>query len=264
VIGHAIGGSLGWTLGDACGVDARQSAEPCMTTVNFQIENKSYEGWFLPANGRSSAPVVVLAHAWGGLGVNEQRHASRIAELGYAAFAMDVYGRGQRGTTPEQNQALMNPLLADRAELQKRLAANLAVALGQSGISGGAAAIGFCFGGLCVLDMARAGHDVKGVASFHGLFHPAPNLQKPVIKAKVLVEHGWQDPMVKPDTVVGLAAELDAAGADWQIHAHGRAVHAFTTEGVNNRAGGAEYDADADRRSFASLKDFLAELFRAR
>jgi dienelactone hydrolase len=235
-----------------------------MSTVHFQIENQPYDGWFLPAKGRGSAPVVSIVHAWGGLGANEQRHAQRIADMGYAAFAMDVYGQGRRGSSPEQNQALMNPLLANRAELQKRLAANLAVALAQPGVNGDAAAIGFCFGGLCVLDMARAGHNVKGVASFHGLFHPAPNIPKPVIKAKVLVEHGWQDPMVKPDAVVGLASELDAAGADWQIHAHGRAVHAFTTEGVNNRAGGAEYDADADRRSFASLKDFLAELFRAR
>lgn len=235
-----------------------------MSTVDFKIDGKDYQGWFVPANGRASAPVVVLAHAWGGLGDNEQRHAKRVADMGYAAFAMDVYGKGRRGTTVEENQALMNPLLGDRAELQKRLAGNLAIAAKQPGVTGGAAAIGFCFGGLCVLDMARAGHDVKGVASFHGLFAPAPNLKDPKIKAKVLVEHGWQDPMVKPDAVLAFAQEMDAAGADWQLHAHGRAVHAFTTEGANNRAFGAEYDADADRRSFASLKDFLAELFRAR
>lgn len=235
-----------------------------MTEVDFKIEDAAYEGWFQPSNGRASAPVVVLAHAWGGLGANEKRQAQRVADMGYAAFAMDLYGKGRRGTTVEANQALMNPLLANRAELQKRLAANLAVAMTQSGVAGGAAAIGFCFGGLCVLDMARANHDVKGVASFHGLFTPAPNLPAPKIKARVLVEHGWQDPMVKPDSVLALTQEMDAAGADWRLHVHGRAVHAFTTEGANNRAGGAEYDADADRRSFASLKDFLAELFRAR
>jgi dienelactone hydrolase len=172
---------------------------------------------------------------------------------------MDVYGKGQRGANQAECEALMNPLLGDRAELQKRLAGSLATAKQQKGVDASrAAAIGFCFGGLSVLDMARAGMDVRGVASFHGLFRPAENIPAPKIKAKVLVEHGWLDPMAKPADVIALAKEFD--GADWQLHAHGRAVHSFTTRGANNRAGGTEYDADADRRSFAMLKDFLAEV----
>jgi len=234
-----------------------------MSSVTYEIDGKPYEGWFLPARGRASAPVVAIVHAWTGIAANEKSKAERIAAMGYAAFAIDCYGKGKRGTTPAENQALMNPLLADRAELQKRLAGGLTTALKQPGVTGGAAAIGFCFGGLCVLDMARAGHGVKGVAAFHGLFKPAENIPHPRITAKVLVEHGWQDPMATPADVLALAKELDAAGADWQLHAHGRAVHAFTTEAANNRAGGVEYDADADRRSFALLKDFLAELFPA-
>jgi dienelactone hydrolase len=228
-----------------------------MSAVDYIVDGKTYEGWFEPA--KPNAPVVVVVHAWGGLADNERRKAKAIVEAcGYAAFAIDVYGKGRRGSSPEENQALMNPMLADRAELQTRLAGGIAAAKAKAGAAK-AAAIGYCFGGLCVLDMARAGLDVTGVASFHGLFHRAPNIPKPKITAKVLVEHGWQDPMATPADVLTLAEEMVAAGADWRMNAHGRAVHAFTTQGAANRAGGVEYDADADRRSFASLKDFLSE-----
>lgn len=234
-----------------------------MSAVDYTVDGKTYEGYFLRAKGKDVAPVVVIAHAWGGLGDNERQKAERIAnEFGCAAFAMDVYGKGMRGATIEENQALMNPLVGDRAELQKRLAGGLAAAKAQVGVDPkNAAAIGFCFGGLCVLDMARAGHDVKGVASFHGLFRPAENIPSPKITAKVLIEHGWLDPMATPDDVLAIAKEMGAAGADWQLHAHGQSYHAFTTEGANNADMGTVYNADADRRSFDSLKTFLAELF---
>ncbi len=234
-----------------------------MSAVDYTIDGETYEGFFVAPAGKTNLPVVAVAHAWGGLGDNEKEKARLIADtFGYAAFAMDVYGKGKRGTTQAENEALMYPLVGNRPELQKRLAAGLATAKAQPGVDPQrSAAIGFCFGGLSVLDMARAGHDLLGVASFHGLFRPAENLPSPTIKAKVLIEHGWQDPMATPQDVLAIAKELDAAGADWQLHAHGRSVHAFTTREANNRAGGAEYDADADRRSFAYLATFLAELF---
>lgn len=232
-----------------------------MSAVDYQVDGKTYEGWFVKPEGKTDAPVIAIAHAWGGLGDNEKQKAAIIAkEFGYAAFAMDVYGKGQRGQTVDECQALMNPLVGDRAELQKRLAGGLAAAKAAAGVDGSkAAAIGFCFGGLCVLDMARAGHDLKGVASFHGLFRPAENIPKPQIKAKVLIEHGWLDPMATPQDVLAIAKEFE--GADWQLHAHGRAYHSFTTAGANNPDMGTVYDADADRRSFAYLKTFLTELF---
>lgn len=232
-----------------------------MSAVDYQVDGKPYEGWFVMPDGKANVPVVVIAHAWAGLGDNEKQKAAIIAkEFGYAAFALDVYGKGKRGTTVEENQALMNPLVGDRAELQKRLAGGLAAAKAQAGVEGSkAAAIGFCFGGLCVLDMARANHDVLGVASFHGLFRPAENIPQPRIKAKVLMEHGWLDPMATPQDVLAIAKEFE--GADWQLHAHGKALHSFTTVGADNRDMGTVYDADADRRSFAYLKTFLAELF---
>ncbi len=234
-----------------------------MSAIDYTVDGKAYEGWFVPSPKGTNAPVVLLAHAWGGLGENEMEKADIIAkEFGYNAFAADVYGKGKRGASQAENEALMYPLVGDRAELQKRLAGSLAAAKQQKGVDASrAAAIGFCFGGLCAIDMARAGMDVRGVASFHGLFRPAENLPSPKIKAKILLEHGWQDPMAKPEDVLAIARELDGAGADWQLHAHGRAVHSFTTRDANNRAGGTDYDPDADRRSFAMLKDFLAEIF---
>lgn len=234
-----------------------------MSAVDYSIDGKPYEGFFLKPAGKSNVPVVVIAHAWGGLGDNERQKAQLVVDkLGYAAFAMDVYGKGKRGTTVEENQALMNPLAGDRAELQKRLAGGLAVAKQQEGVDAGkAAAIGYCFGGLSVLDMARAGMDVLGVCSFHGLLGAPDNISSPKISAKVLIEHGWQDPMAKPDDVLAIAKEMTEAGADWQLHAHGNSMHAFTTQGANNPDMGTVYNADADRRSFAHLRDFLAELF---
>jgi dienelactone hydrolase len=233
-----------------------------MSHVDYRVDGQPYEGYFLkPADASAPLPVVIIAHAWAGLGENEVQKAKIISEqFGYAAFALDVYGKGKRGKTVEENQALMNPLIEDRAELQKRLAGGLAAAKSQEGIDHSkSAAIGFCFGGLCVLDMARAGHDVLGVASFHGLFRPADNISKPSTKARILIEHGWNDPMARPDDVLAITQEF--AEADWQLHAHGQAYHSFTTLGADNREMGTVYDADADRRSFAYLKTFLKELF---
>jgi dienelactone hydrolase len=231
--------------------------ETAMSTVDYTIDGQTYEGYFLTPAGKPDAPLVVICHNWAGVGDNEKQKARIIAEeFGYAAFAIDVYGKGKRGTNQAECESLMYPLVGDRPELQKRLAASIAAAKARSGATK-AAAIGFCFGGLCVLDMARAGMDVLGVASFHGLFRPAENIPAPKIKAKVLIEHGWRDPMATPEDVLAIAREF--AGSDWQLHAHGLATHAFTTVGATGDA--TQYHADTDRRSFAYLKTFLAEVF---
>jgi dienelactone hydrolase len=121
--------------------------------------------------------------------------------------------------------------------------------------------MGYCFGGLCVLDLARSGADVLGVASFHGLFHKPGNTEGNKISAKVLVLHGWDDPMAKPAQVIELAEELTKSGADWQIHGYGNTLHAFTNPAANDPAHGTVYNADADRRSWQSLQLFLADIF---
>jgi dienelactone hydrolase len=207
-------------------------------------------------------PGVLVAHAWGGAGDFEHERARDLAKLGYVGFSLDLYGKGIRGSNPEENVKLMQPLLGDRALLQKRMHLAVATARAQDQVDASkVAAIGYCFGGLCVLDLARTGTDVLGVVSFHGLFVPPNNTSGKKISAKVLALHGWEDPMVPPDQVVALATELTEAGADWQIHGFGDTVHAFTNPDANDRAGGTAYDADATRRSWQMLTDFLAEIF---
>ena len=120
--------------------------------------------------------------------------------------------------------------------------------------------MGYCFGGLCVLDLARTGADIRGVVSFHGLFTPPGNTADIQIKARVLVLHGHDDPMATPEQALLLARELTEAGADWQIHFYGNTLHAYTNPQANDRAFGTLYDASADRRAFESLRNFLAEV----
>ncbi len=213
-------------------------------------------------SSRDTRPAVLISHAWAGRGEQEEHRAEQLAELGYVGFALDMYGKGKRGTSKEENAALMQPLIDDRTVLQRRMNLALDVCRKQKEVDGDrVAAMGFCFGGLCALDLARTGAEVAGVASFHGLFSPPGNTDGNRISAKVLVLHGWDDPMAKPDQVLALAEELSAMGADWQIHAYGDTVHAFTNPAADDPDFGTVYDADADRRSWQSLQLFLAEIF---
>ena len=123
------------------------------------------------------------------------------------------------------------------------------------------AAMGFCFGGLCVLDLARIGTDIRGVISFHGLFIPPGNTDGTKIKARVLALHGNDDPMAPPESVLALEKELTQAGADWQIHVYGNAMHSFTNPDANNPQMGTVYNENADKRSWVTLKNFLEEIF---
>jgi dienelactone hydrolase len=207
-------------------------------------------------------PGVLVAHAWGGRSDYEDGKADGLAALGYAAFALDLYGKGVRGSNPDENSALMQPFLEDREMLQKRLLISLTALRAQPEVDPDrVAAIGFCFGGLSVLDIARTGEDLAGVVSFHGLFAAPGNTADNSIKARVLALHGWDDPMASPADVNSLAVEMSAKGADWQLHAYGNTMHAFTNPAANNPAMGTVYDATADRRSWQAMTNFLDELF---
>ncbi len=210
-------------------------------------------------------PGILVAHAWGGRSDFEDGKADALARLGYAAFALDLYGKGVRGSGPEENAALMQPFLDDRSMLQQRLHAALVTLRQQAEVDAARiAAIGFCFGGLCVLDIARSGADVAGVVSFHGLFGAPGNTGDSPVRARVLALHGWDDPMVPPAQVVALAEELSAAGADWQLQAYGNTMHAFTNPAANDPARGTVYDKRADRRSWQAMTNFFNELFDGR
>lgn len=207
-------------------------------------------------------PGVLVAHAWSGRSEFEDGKADGLAGLGYAAFSIDLYGKGVRGGNPAENSALMQPFLDDREMLQARLLVSLRELRRQPEVDAGrVAAIGFCFGGLCVLDLARTGEDLAGVASFHGLFAAPGNTSGNAITAKVLVLHGWDDPMAPPEDVKSLATELTSMGADWQLNAYGNTMHAFTNPAACDSNRGTVYDAAADRRSWQAMKNFLDESF---
>ena len=238
--------------------------------MTVQTRNIEYEHDGVVLEGRLAwddslsgpRPGVLIAHAWAGRSDFEDGKAERLAGLGYAGFALDLYGKGVRGSSKEENAKLMQPFLEDRDLLQRRLLASLKTMREQPEVDPGrTAAIGFCFGGLCVLDIARTGEDLAGVVSFHGLFGSPGNTAGNTVRTRVLALHGWDDPMATPDQVLGLAEELTAMGADWQIHAFGNTMHAFTNPEADDPDFGTVFSELADRRSWSAMRDFLAEVF---
>jgi dienelactone hydrolase len=210
------------------------------------------------------APAVIVAPMWSGRTQFADDAARRFAARGWVGFALDPYGEGRVGTTPDENRALMGPLVSDRALLLRRAraAVDAVAALPQVDASR-VAAIGFCFGGLVVLDLARGNAPVRGVASFHGLLGGNGLEQPEPIATAVLILHGHDDPMATPDDVAAVQRELDARAADWQIHVYGDTVHAFTNPTANSPEGGTVYSARAARRAWAACDDFLAEVLGA-
>ncbi|MEQ1529993.1 MAG: dienelactone hydrolase family protein [Methylococcales bacterium] len=207
-------------------------------------------------------PAVLINHTWAGRDEFVAGKAKKLAELGYVGFAVDMYGKGILGSGPEENAKLMQPFMADRAMLQKRMQAALAAVKLMPWVDDSKiAAIGFCFGGLCVLDLARTGADLKGVVSFHGLLAPADNIKDTPIKAKILAMHGHDDPLGPVAQAVAFEDEMTKAGADWQLLTFGHTMHAFTNPVANDPGRGMLYNSVADRRSWLAMQNFLAEIF---
>lgn len=205
-------------------------------------------------------PAVLVAHPWAGRVSFTEDKARKLAEQGYVGFALDMYGKGVVGHSTEENVALMQQQTADRRALQGRMLAALNTLREQAEVDAGrVAAMGYCFGGLCVLDLARTGEDFAGVVSFHGILG-APEHGSEAIKAAVLVLHGYDDPMAKPEQLDAVQKELTAAGADWQTHAYGGVLHAFTNPEANDPGFGTVFNAKADRRSWVAAMGFLQEV----
>jgi len=207
-------------------------------------------------------PGVLIHHTWRGRDEFVERKARRLAWQGYACFAADNFGKGKRGTNAEECSALTAPFMQDRRALLRRLRAGLSTLQGMPIVDARrVATMGFCFGGLCSLDLARSDSDIRGAVSFHGMLGPS-GLTEPKIRARVLMLHGYDDPLAPPEDVLAVAKEFTAAGADWQLHAYGQTVHAFTNPQASNRDGGMQYDEAADRRSWHALEEFLAEVLK--
>ena len=207
-------------------------------------------------------PGILIFHTIRGRTAFEDGKAEALAELGYAALSVDLYGTKSRGADMEQLRALMNGHKQDRPLLQRHLTMWLDLLGQQPEVdSERLGAIGFCFGGLCALDLARAGAELAGVVSFHGLFDAPDNTADNRIRAKVLALHGWDDPLAPPDMVAALGTELTSMGADWQIHAYGNTLHAFTNPAANDLNAGTVYDDNANRRSWTAMRNFFEEVF---
>ncbi len=229
--------------------------------VEYLDDATVFEGYVVtPPPAAASRACVVLAHDWSGLTDPTKRLAERYAALGYVCFALDLYGKGVRGDPLGDNAHLMTPLMEDRDLLRQRLLAGYVAAGRFSGVDNSRmAAVGYCFGGLCALDLARADPpNLRAVVSFHGGLQ-APSRDAPLrIAASVLLLHGWDDPVAPTSDLLAITQELTAAGADWQLHAYGHAKHAFTFEGANFPERGIVYDRAADARSWAAMRDHLA------
>lgn len=230
--------------------------------IEYKQGDATLEAYVAYQDTDHKRPAVLISHAWAGRDQFVIDKADAIADLGYVGIAIDMFGKNVLGTSVEENSKLIAPFIDDRAMLRRRINAGLDIVVSHPSVDAGRiGAMGFCFGGLCVLDLARSGADILGVVSFHGLFGAPEKLANETIKAKILALHGYDDPMVPPEQVIALANELTHAKVDWQIHAYGNTSHAFTNPEAHDTKLGTIYNETADQRSWIAMKNFFAELF---
>ena len=213
---------------------------------------------------RPNGRAILVVHEAPGLGDNARRRASMLAELGYLALAADLYGGGKTYGGSEATER-MDKLRADPAVLRRRVGAGLDALMSLAQVPPEqCAAVGYCFGGMAVLELARSGAPVAAAVSFHGLLRSSAPAEKGKVRARILACTGAKDPLVPLEDLTAFQEEMDAAEADWQLIVYGRALHSFTNRNV---AGGADprmdYDPSADRQSWAAALLFLDEAFSA-
>ena len=238
----------------------RVQAQVIGETIAYNIEDQSYEGYFVRNVGFGDRqPLVLLIHDWDGLGEYEQRRAQMLAEQGYATFAIDLYGKGLRPQTVEESRQASGQLYGDRPLMRSRLLGSLERAQQLAGIDPErVVAIGYCFGGASVLELARSGADVDGFVSFHGGLVTPPDQDYRQVKGEILILHGADDPVAPMSEVATLATDLNAAAVPYSMELYGGVKHSFTVWGANRDS--SQYDATADRRSWQSLLNFLDKM----
>ncbi len=230
-------------------------------TIDYQDQDTILQAYYVFDDAiQSKRPLVLVAHDWSGRNEFAENNADRMAKLGYVGFALDMFGKGRLGKTTEEKMALMQPVASNRELLQRRMIAAFDCARQLEQVDAErVAALGFCFGGMCVLDLARSGVDIAGVVSAHGLFTP-PSFKNKTIKAKVLALHGQDDPMVNQDQVMVFEAEMTEANVDWQLHVFGKTKHAFMNPLANDSALGTVYNERAAHRSWIMIETFFTEI----
>jgi len=240
-------------------------AELRTQTVEYKQGDATLEGALVhdPAI-TGKRPGVLVVHQWKGLGDYEKKRAEMLARLGYNVFCVDIYGKGIRPDNPKDASAEAGKYKSNRPLLRTRVNAGLEV-LRKHELTDPKriVAIGYCFGGTTVIELARSGADIAGVVSFHGaLDSPSPADGKNV-RCKVLALHGADDPFVPAQDVAAFEEEMRQARVDWQLVKYGGAVHSFTDWAAgNDNSKGAAYNEQADRRSWEAMKAFFAEIFK--
>jgi dienelactone hydrolase len=236
-------------------------------TITYNQGSTVLEGYLAyDDNVRDRRPGVVIAHEWMGISDYEKRRARELAELGYVALAADIYGKGVRPADPQEAARVAGIYRADRVLLRARMQAAVELLRNNEFTdTSHIAAIGYCFGGMAVLELARSGADISGVVSFHGTLDTPNPADAKNIKCKVLVLHGGNDPHVPLAQLTAFMTEMRNAKVDWQICIYGGAVHSFTNPASgDDPSRGAAYNARADRRSWQAMRNFFNELFPAR
>jgi dienelactone hydrolase len=229
--------------------------------IQYQADGVRMVGYLAAPEGRTGlGPAVLVAHEGPGMSDHARTKAARLAELGYVAFALDYHGDGKAVEMGEA-RARMGGWMTDPTGIRARAAAGLEILKAQAGVDAGRlAAIGYCFGGTTVLELARSGADVKAVVGFHcGLATPRPG-DAANIKGKVLACIGTEDPLIPPEQRTAFEAEMRAGNVDWQMILYGRAGHSFTNPDADAyNMPGIKYHAPTDQRSWKAMLDLFAE-----
>lgn len=236
-------------------------------TVEYKEGDTILEGYIAYDDAtEAKRPGVLVVHEWKGLGEYAKRRAAELAGLGYVAFAADIYGKGVRPQSHEEAGKIAGIYKNDRALMRQRILSALEVLKNHPLVDDTKiAAIGYCFGGTSVLELARSGADVDGVVSFHGSLNTPNPADAKNIRAKVLVLRGSDDPYVPKDEVEAFHKEMKDAGSDFREIVYPGAVHGFTNpESGDDKSKGMAYDKDADEKSWEEMKQFLREIFSAK
>ena len=215
------------------------------------------------ANTRGKYPLVILCHAWKGRDDFICEKAKLLASWGYIGCALDMYGKGILGKSKEEENArLKHPFLENRKLLQQRILKGFEMAKQLPRVEiQDIAVLGFGFGGICALDLARTGANLRGAIIVYGHFGSPPHLSNQEIRAKILILHGYDDPVTPQNELLAFEQELNAAKIDWQAHVYGGTMHAFATPGANDPASGILYQPTAERRAWQAIRLFLNEIF---
>jgi dienelactone hydrolase len=232
-------------------------------SVDYRQGNTTLEGYLVYDDAvKEKRPGVLVIHEWTGLGSYEKMRAEQLAQLGYVAFAADIYGKGVRPSTPElAAKEAAKYRGADRSLIRARAAAGLEqLAKFPQVDPDRLAVIGYCFGGTAALELARSGANLRGTVSFHGNLDTPNPADARNIHGKVLALHGADDPHVPPAQVAAFQQEMRAAKVDWQMNYYGGAVHSFTNpKSGDDPSKGVAYNEKADRRSWQAMQQFFDE-----